>query len=69
VGANKWFAGVQCWPPETVEIFDLGDPAAPVLEASLPFADAASLFGRLSGGSLILPTTSGFSVHGLPVQP
>jgi hypothetical protein len=28
--ANKWFAGAQCWPPDTVEIFDISDPAAPV---------------------------------------
>jgi hypothetical protein len=60
----RCFAGVSCHPPESVEVFDISDPQAPVLVTELAFDAAKRLFGELTGRWVFAGDESGFEVTG-----
>ncbi|MFH2005922.1 MAG: hypothetical protein ABI333_04955, partial [bacterium] len=70
VQANKCYAAsAKCSQPTTVEVIDLSDPAFPIHEATLPFAQVEAWFGRHLGEHLLIPSGSGFAVRTATVQP
>ena len=60
----RCFAGVSCYPPRTVEVFDITNRQAPLLLTELPFDVAKGFFGELSGRWLLTGDESGFEVTG-----
>ena len=69
VHALKCVAGINCWPGDSVEVFDISDPSAPVKKADLSFNEAEILFSPLSGENALFCRKGGFQALEPEVQP
>jgi len=69
VHALKCVAGINCWPGDSVEVFDISDPSAPVKKADLSFNEAEILFSPLSGENALFYRKGGFQASEPEVQP
>ena len=69
VSGLKCMAGISCWPPKTVEVFDVSHPDSPVHEGDFSFAEARLLFAGLSSDLFITRDAGGVSILSAEVQP